>query len=449
MSSSSQVHDVIVVGAGLAGLTAALRLAREGREVLVLERRAQAGGLCGTYTRDGYEFVIGCNDFGTGMVKHMAELGVPVRFVQRRTRFVLATETYHVPPTPGTFLLALKHAPDIVRLVRAMSAKDGAPRYQYLGEVVEHALEDSAFADFIASLSYAVGLAPSAFALEDIKAALSKDLGYGYDKPSIPVGGPGALAQAMCTRLAELGGTLRLSTACERIEREGEVKRVVTDQGTFSARHVITSQGRWDQYPAEARPSLAASVLHLAVKRSFAFPEGLHTLTCFPANVAGWLGQLDRGELPGEFGFHCFPTPDLPHTEYYPINVYCFLPRGMENPAPDVVERVTRYILERAERLLPGLSSALLYKSFVSAGEYVRLHGLASTPVPRAGRAGFHKPQAYEPERDLHHVGNSVLPPGDHAGAAVLSGLQAAQAILQAPGRTTPPAQPRQVNTTA
>jgi hypothetical protein len=274
MDSSSQVHDVIVVGAGLAGLTAALRLAREGREVLVVERRAQAGGLCGIYTRDGYEFVIGCNDFGTGMVKHMAELGVPVRFVHRRTRFVLAKETYHVPPTPGTFLLALKHAPDIVRLVRAMGAKDGAPRYAYLGEVVEHAIKDSAFADFIASLSYAVGLAPSAFPLEDLKAALSKDLGYGYDK-------------------------------------------VVTGQGTFSARHVITSQGRWDQYPAEARPSLAVSTLHLAVKRSFAFPEGLHPLTCFPANVAGWLGQLDRGELPRELGFHCFPTPELPHAAYW------------------------------------------------------------------------------------------------------------------------------------
>jgi phytoene dehydrogenase-like protein len=425
------VHEVIVVGAGLAGLTAALHLAREGREVLVLERRARAGGLCGTYSRDGYEFVIGCNDFGTGMVRHMAELGVPVRFVQRRTRFVFANETYHVPPTPGTLLLALEHAPDIVRLVRAMSTKGGASRYAYLGEVVEHCIGSSAFADFIASLSYAVGLAPSAFPIEDLKAALSKELGYGYDKPSIPVGGPGALVEAMCTRLAELGGTLLLNTACERIEREGAVKQVVTHQGTFSARHVITSEGRWDEYPVEARPGLAVSVLHLAVKRSFTFPEGIHTLTCFPSNVAGWLGQLDRGELPRELGFHCFPTPDLGDS-YYPINLYFYLPRGMEHPSPDVVARVTGYVLERAEHLLPGLSTALLYKSFVSAGEYVRLHGLASTPVPRAGRAGFQKPGAYEPERDVYHVGNSVYPPGDHAGAAVLSGIQAAQAVLRA-----------------
>src|SRR6187431_1570687 len=37
-------HDVIVIGAGHNGLVAANYLAREGRRVLVLERRAEPGG---------------------------------------------------------------------------------------------------------------------------------------------------------------------------------------------------------------------------------------------------------------------------------------------------------------------------------------------------------------------------------------------------------------------
>ena len=49
----------VVVGAGLAGLSAAIHLAAAGREVVVVEAEAVPGGRCGTVTVGGYRFDTG------------------------------------------------------------------------------------------------------------------------------------------------------------------------------------------------------------------------------------------------------------------------------------------------------------------------------------------------------------------------------------------------------
>ncbi len=50
---------IVVVGAGLAGLSAAMRLAGAGREVTVVEREAVPGGRAGMVEQDGYRFDTG------------------------------------------------------------------------------------------------------------------------------------------------------------------------------------------------------------------------------------------------------------------------------------------------------------------------------------------------------------------------------------------------------
>lgn len=50
---------VVVVGAGLAGLSAAMRLAGAGRQVTVVERESEPGGRAGVLRRDGYTFDTG------------------------------------------------------------------------------------------------------------------------------------------------------------------------------------------------------------------------------------------------------------------------------------------------------------------------------------------------------------------------------------------------------
>ena len=45
-----------MIGSGVGGLTAAAVLAKLGKKVLVLEQNDQAGGLCQSCTKEGFEF---------------------------------------------------------------------------------------------------------------------------------------------------------------------------------------------------------------------------------------------------------------------------------------------------------------------------------------------------------------------------------------------------------
>lgn len=70
-------YDVIVIGAGLGGMTAASLLAKRGLSVLMIEQQGKPGGSCTSFRRDGVTF-----DVGTAMLYGFGERGFkPFRFL--------------------------------------------------------------------------------------------------------------------------------------------------------------------------------------------------------------------------------------------------------------------------------------------------------------------------------------------------------------------------------
>ncbi len=53
----------VIIGAGIAGITTAIYLAREGFDVTVYEKNAFPGGRCGQILRDGHRFDLGATIF--------------------------------------------------------------------------------------------------------------------------------------------------------------------------------------------------------------------------------------------------------------------------------------------------------------------------------------------------------------------------------------------------
>ena len=75
--------DVVVVGAGIAGLTAAALLAQEGLTVELLEAHQQSGGCAGTFRRGPYTFDVGATQVaglepGGSHQRLLAHFGLPV-----------------------------------------------------------------------------------------------------------------------------------------------------------------------------------------------------------------------------------------------------------------------------------------------------------------------------------------------------------------------------------
>ncbi len=58
-------HEIVIIGAGPAGLTAAYQLAKEGITCTILEGTDQVGGISRTVERDGWRFDIGGHRFFT------------------------------------------------------------------------------------------------------------------------------------------------------------------------------------------------------------------------------------------------------------------------------------------------------------------------------------------------------------------------------------------------
>ncbi len=425
--NGSNAMDVIVVGSGLAGLTAAIRLQRDGYRVLVIERRAVAGGLCGTWCSDGREFVRACNDFGQGLVHEMTELGVPVKFLDSHWRIHVGQAVLNLPPTLETIARLLPYAPRILRLVLA-ARRHG---YKYLGELLEQQGGNGRLADLAGVLANTAGMPLRHIRLEDIRTNLFGEYRYGLHKFSNPAGGPQALTDGMVARFESLGGRLQLETECLDIQRDGSRHCVVTNRGSLVAKQVITSQPRWDQYD-ERTSGLAIGQLLLAVKKECIFPPRMHGLYHIPRGVAQWIDQLDAGEPPAGFGFH-LARSDLPEKpDHYTISLFIAMPRGEEEPSPERVRTIESYVFEHAETMLPGLNRALIYKRFLSPAEFSRIHHLPSTPVLVVLKAGMRKPAAYDSVTDIHYVGNSVEPPGEHSGGAVVSGVMAAERVARA-----------------
>ncbi len=315
---------VAVVGAGIAGLTAAWRLVGDGHDVTVLEASPQPGGVIATSIVDGFLREHAANGFlssDDGAAALCIELGVPIveAAAAAKRRWIYRGGALHAVPSSPLALarshllswrgkLALLGEP-LRRRRDAAQAGDESMRdfaVRRLGVEVADALVAPIVTGVYAADARDVSLAagfPQIAAL-DAAGGLVRGMiarrSQGRPRPrprlTAPVAGLAALPSAL---VAKLGDRIRCRRAIERVvPREGGVE---LDGARFDAAVLAVPAAAARRLVAAAIPALAGE-LAAAVAAPAAIVFVGYDAAAITADVGGFGLLVAAGETPRVLG---------------------------------------------------------------------------------------------------------------------------------------------------
>ena len=300
-------YNVIVIGAGIAGLVCAAFLSKKGARVLVLEQHERPGGCCSSFEKDGFKFDVGSHIFGgcgsRGLLgRILNELEISVDFVKRfpADRIIFPDEIVDIPPDLEEY----------ERLLQKKFPEEKVSIKQFFEEIVKL---------FRKSLSWQIpneqkgasfqDLVDVFFKSEKLKAIVSGLYGYLGEAPSkisavslasllvvfirdgtyYPKGGAQSLPDALVQGIQKNGGNVYLSTSASQIVfQNGSIKGVETKEGNFFETDIVVSNidadftfgsllknydGKIKQKISKFKKSMSLFVMYIGLA---AFEEKMH-----------------------------------------------------------------------------------------------------------------------------------------------------------------------------
>ena len=473
-------YDVIVVGAGIGGLTSASLLAKRGLKVLVLEQCAHPGGYCTSWTRKtpAGSFVF---DAGVHEISGLGPRG-PVRNLLRRLdaehaiewlavgqQYFLGGTRIRVPAEPNAFgavlgdlvpeerdgvTLLLEEIRAIYREMYAdIELTGGVPcpprtteqRLAYpanhptmvrwmdkpFSELVSTFVRDESLKRVLFALSGYVTDQPSRLTVREMVPIF----GYYFDGGFYPKGGSDVLTKTLADVFSREGGTLCTDTPVDAILVEGgHVTGVQTVGGRAYRTSVVISN-------ADARRSLLELVgdRHLPAD----FTAKLRSLAPSASAFAVFLGvnfvpDLEAVNILSSGISIAIPSkidPSLAPPGHASITILSFVSADESrtwNRASETYSVRKRQIgdlmIARAEECIPNLRGHIVYRQDASPATFERY-----TRATQGAIYGFARgpwcPPSRSPIAGLLLAGSGVFPRSGIE-AVVISGTLAADAVL-------------------
>ncbi len=406
---------VVVIGAGIAGLTAAAQLAHRGYDVHVVEKQAIPGGRAAQAQWEGFRFDLGptllfmLDVYRTAFASWGGDFDREVPTIRLRPNYTL-----HYPD--GKSLVITSLLSETMASLDALAPGSSRGFLRYFAEAAE-SYEISrrefvgrripSFASFFTpnklhalwktgALARLATRAKQAFGDDRVAGVFSFQSMYlgmsPFDAPLLyrlllftelgegihyPIGGIGALARALHRAVIENGGAIHYATEVTGIEREGQrVVAVQTSSGRVEADLIVanadlpyvygTLLGETQDRSLRMRHTPSALLLYLALDRRY--DDLLHHEFLMPSDLQRTCDDIfRRGRIPDDPAIYlCAPgASDASMAPPGCEALYVLVPSPsldspMDWPAqtPAVIDRILRTI---EERRLPGLRQRIRF----------------------------------------------------------------------------------------
>ena len=478
--SAADEFDVIIIGAGVGGLTTAALLAKRGLKTLVAEQAHYVGGFCATFQRHGaYRFDMGVHDISglgpRGPVRRLLKnLGLEssLRFIPMTHEYILGDLRLVVPRDLDAFTGLLgKTFPGEREQVRLfftemetiyrelysdVDSTGGVPRppldaetmlryplthpslFRWMERTYAEML-DSYFTDpllkrLLSSLSSYLTDRPADLTVLQ----MAPIFGYYFDGGFYPEGGSGRLSEALAGAIRESGGTILLNTKVTEIIVENGAATAVTlaDGRTLRASVIVSnadtavtlttlvSPGKLPAPFAEMTGDLTPSHSIFAVFLALDYEPPIAPVTVYRREDGTGLGlalpsRVDPSLAPP--GHHVLTLmKSIPHADARSWNR---TDRGYKERKAAFADDLIR----QAEILLPGLSTHIIARDAATPATVTRYTG---HPDGAIYGSTVHNTRLHRqtPIPNLYLTGAGTWP-GSGIEAVVISGVVTADTI--------------------
>jgi len=481
--AASDEFDVVVIGAGMGGLTVAALLAQRGLKTLVAEQAHYVGGFCANFRRLHRKYVF---DIG---VHHISGLGPrgPVRWLLRqlsiesRLEFVRMSQEYilgdlrlRVPHDAdalvaelaalfpaegdriGEFFTEMRHV--YQELYADVEKTGGAPRpptdpdamlryplthphlfrwmeRTYL-EMLDTYFSDGRLKELLCTLTPYLTDKPETLTVMQ----MAPIFGYYFDGGFYPKGGSGQLSQAVAETILSHGGSILLGKKVTRIlVKDGTAYGIqLADGRAFRARVILSNADAratfcdlvgLEHLPREfARRVLALqpTVSIFAVFLALDYDPPIAPITMYRASKGMGLGFAVPSKL----------DPSLAPPGHHVLTAMALVPQPeaatWNRAAPDYKARkaaLADEIIRQAEMLLPDLRDHIITRDAATPATVKRYTGHPSGAIYGSALGNERLPHQ-TPIRHLYLVGASAWP-GGGVEAVVISGITVANMICR------------------